>query len=144
MRIRVFDKQKSLKIDKSSARALVKALLSYLKSSPEEISLYFVTTEEISDLHAEFFNDPTTTDCISFPIDAVHLGDVFVCPKTAIDYAKKKGLDPYQETALYIVHAILHLLGYDDLKPSAKDKMRKKEKLCMRQLDELQIYLKPK
>lgn len=140
--ISVYNSQKSLKISKSSTRALVQEILSFLKIPFEEISIYFVTSKKIAKLHAEFFDDPTPTDCISFPIDKDHLGEIFVCPEVAIQYAKKHKIDPHQETALYIIHGILHLIGYDDLEKKAKQAMRKKEKSCMRHLDRLKISLK--
>ncbi len=107
----------------------------------DEVNLHFVTTCVISSLHEEYFSDPTTTDCISFPIDGPEkrdghhvLGEVFVCPQTAIDYCKKHGGDPSQETTLYVVHGLLHLLGYDDLSEKEKRKMRTAEKRHMKNL----------
>jgi probable rRNA maturation factor len=141
--ISVYNRQKDLKIDKSSVQTLVCCILEHLKVSPEEVSIYLVTKKEISKLHGQFFQDPTPTDCISFPLDDKHLGEVFVCPKVAIEYAQKKGLDPYRETTLYIIHGLLHLVGYDDLEPAPRKAMRKKEKSCMRQLDKLQIQCSP-
>lgn len=140
--ISVYNRQKDLQIDKSSVRTLVLAILKYLKVSFEEISIYLVSEKQISQLHDQFFQDPSSTDCISFPIDKSHLGEVFVCPKVALEYAQKKGLDPKGEVALYIIHGILHLLGYDDLEPKERKTMRKKEKSCMRQLEKLKISLK--
>jgi probable rRNA maturation factor len=139
--VRVFDRQKDLKLDKSSIRALVRETLAYLGIAPQEVSLYFVSTKMISDLHLQFFNDPATTDCISFPLDSSTLGEVFVCPKTAIDYAAKNNLDPYEEVKLYIIHGLLHLIGYDDLEPKKRSLMRKKEKSCMGQV---KVQLRPK
>ncbi len=137
----VSNTQKDLPIDKSSVRALVKEVLSFLKISYGEVSLYFVGEKKIGALHAQFFQDPTPTDCISFPIDDDHLGEIFVCPAVALQYAKKRKRDPYRELALYIVHGLLHLIGYDDLETKAKEAMRKKEKSCMRHLDRLKIDL---
>jgi probable rRNA maturation factor len=103
-----------------------------------EVSFQFVGEKKISQLHDEFFNDPTITDCITFPVDLKEaipprvLGEVFVCPKVALDYAKRHGVDPYRETILYIVHGLLHLLGYDDLKPSERKVMRAKERTYMK------------
>lgn len=120
-----------MKFSKGSTRALVKAALAYLKVPCKEISIYFVTEKQIAALHGQFFQDPTPTDCISFPLDEHHLGEVFVCPSAAKSYAKK---NPYEETALYIIHGILHLIGYDDLEEKTRRIMRKKEKSCMRHL----------
>lgn len=132
--ITVLNHQKDLFINKSSVRALVVETLRFLKISYSEVAIYFVSEDEIKKLHEEFFDDPTTTDCISFPMDEEILGEVFVCPKTAIEYAKKRDLDPYEETTLYIIHGLLHLIGYDDLEEKERRVMRKKEKSCMHHL----------
>lgn len=142
MTISVYNRQKDLQIDKSSIRTLVLAILKYLKVSFEEVSIYLVSEKQICQLHDQFFQDPSPTDCISFPIDDSCLGEVFVCPKVALEYTQKRGLDPKTEVTLYIIHGILHLLGYDDLEPSQRKTMRKKEKSCMRQLEKLKISLK--
>ena len=139
MKILVFNKQKDLKLSAKSVKRLVHATLLHEKAPFEEISLYFVTEKSICQLHEEFFQDPTPTDCITFP--GVGSGEIFVCPKTALLYAEKRGLDPYRETALYIVHGLLHLMGYDDLEEKMRRTMRKKEKSCMRHLNDLNISL---
>lgn len=122
---------------------MVSSTLDYLDCQCDEVSIYLVSTKAICKLHEEFFQDPSTTDCISFPLDKKHLGEIFVCPATAVAYAKKKKLNPYRETALYIVHGLLHLLGYDDLRAKDKRTMRKKEKSCMAHLNGLGVFLDP-
>lgn len=112
----------------------MKGVLSHMDASPEEVAIYFVPEKKICQLHDQFFQDPSTTDCISFPIDEEYLGEVFVCPATAIKYSAKNELDPYEEASLYVVHGLLHLMGYDDLTPKEKANMRKKEKSCMNHL----------
>jgi probable rRNA maturation factor len=136
--------QKDLPIATQAARQIVKAVLAREKVAPRHIAIHFVTEERISELHALFFNDPSPTDCISFPIDSLVLGDIFVCPKTAIRYAERHGLDPHEETSLYVVHGILHLLGFDDQDPQARRIMRKKEKSCMAHLKALNLSLRPR
>ncbi len=141
-KVTVYNQQKDLPLSSSSIKNLTSALLSALEISCEEIILHFVSTKKISELHATFFNDPTTTDCISFPLDETILGEVFVCPETAINYSKKHNLDPYTEITLYLIHGILHLLGYDDLTPPEKKKMRRKEKWCLTLLTQKALTLK--
>lgn len=141
MTVHIYNQQKNLPLSKDSARRLTRSILAYLKVSYEEVSIYFVTEKKISELHEQFFQDPSPTDCISFPIDSHHLGEIFVCPAVAIAYAKKRNLDPCEETALYIVHGLLHLIGYDDLEEKARRIMRKKEKSCMRHLSKLGISI---
>lgn len=111
-----------------------------------EIAVHFVSTKKISKLHVDFFDDPTTTDCISFPYDDEEeedrfLGEIFVCPQTAIDYVEKNGGDVYEEVMLYVVHGILHLLGFDDIKEKDRKKMKKEELRTMQYLMSQQIVI---
>ena len=113
----------------------------------DEITIHFVDTEHISALHLRFFNDASPTDCMSFPIDSPNekgycvLGEVFVCPKTALEYAKEHNRDPYRETTLYLVHSLLHLLGYED-KGILEVDMRKAEDRHMKHLIQQNLLLK--
>jgi probable rRNA maturation factor len=135
MKIHIYNRQKDLPLSKPSAKDLVRSALDHLSTPCEEIAVYFVSEKKIGELHTEFFDDPTSTDCISFPLDSRHLGEIFVCPKAALRYVQKKKGSPYIETSLYVIHGLLHLLGYDDLEPKKREAMRKKEKSCMAHLE---------
>lgn len=140
-RLNILNRQKDLLLSRLSIKRVVFALINFLKIDCEELSLFFVSKKKISLLHSEFFNDPTPTDCISLPLDKKYLGDLFICPKVACEYAEKKNLDPYEETLLYIIHSLLHLIGYDDLEAKKKRIMRKKEKKCIDYLKSIQVKL---
>lgn len=138
----IYNKQKDLSLSLSNIRLMIPFLLRNLEIATDEVIIHFVSKSAISKLHDEFFSDPTPTDCISFPLDCPKntstnskhkiLGEVFVCPKVAIEYALEHGLDPHLETKLYIIHGILHLIGYDDLDSSSRRKMRQMEKKCLK------------
>lgn len=136
--LNIQNSQKDLLISKAEIKRVILLLLQNLRVQCDEISVYFVTKREIARLHQTHFNDPTPTDTISFPLDPpgqkphCHLGEVFVCPGIAVDYAQKRGKDPYDETILYMVHGILHLIGYDDQEAEDRRKMRRKERECMK------------
>lgn len=143
MNIFVFNRQKDLKVSSKAVKALVGAVLAHEQAEGGEISIYLVSEKKICELHDEFFGDPSPTDCISFPLEKTPLsGEIFICPKTAIIYAESHGLDPYQELALYVVHGLLHLLGFDDIEPKQRRLMRKKEKSCMDSLNSLKLSLR--
>lgn len=139
MQISIYNHQKDLSLSTSKVKKILVSLLKHLNIETDEVTVHFVSRRKICQLHEQFFDDPSSTDCISLPIDppgansnAYHvLGEIFVCPKTAIEYAEKKGLDPYTETTLYMIHGLLHLIGYDDMTPLEKKKMRRKEKECL-------------
>lgn len=149
MKVTVYNSQKDLKISKSSINSLIQYLLPFLQIQTDEIIIHFVSVKKICELHETFFDDPSQTDCITFPIDSPEsteehriLGEVFVCPKTAIEYGKQNEIDPYLETSLYLVHGVLHLIGYDDLSPLELKKMKKQEQICIDRLKKENLLLK--
>lgn len=131
-RVEVENRQDDLPIAPEAFSSLVWAILKGEAAHADEIGVHLVSLEEICQLHEQYFNDSSPTDCISFPIDGPKerprmLGEVVVCPKVAIGYVEERGGDPYQEVALYVVHGMLHLLGYDDLQPADRERMRQAE-----------------
>lgn len=139
MKITIRNRQKDIKLVLDKIRRMVFLLCKYLSINTDEIIIWLVTPKAISKLHQAYFQDPTVTDCISFPIDSLPkkspyhiLGECFICPKTAYLYAKEKGKDAYKELSLYLIHCILHLIGYKDEDAKDRVKMRRKERACFR------------
>lgn len=146
MKIHVYDSQSHISVQSSSIISVVKNVLDLEAISCQEVSVHLVDSEEISALHEAFFQDPTPTDCISFPIDSSSspyrvLGEVFVCPAVAIEYAREHKIDPLHETTLYLVHGLLHLLGYRDQEDEERLLMRKMEQKHMNDLQKNRLVL---
>lgn len=147
MIIHIVNEQNSLKISSKQVEKLIHQVLNEENCFCDEVSVTFVDTQRICDLHDEFFQDPSPTDCISFPMDLEEddpyrvLGEVFVCPDTAIRYAAEHGGDPYEETTLYIVHGLLHLMGYDDIDEQDCMEMRQAETRHMTKISKLELIL---
>jgi probable rRNA maturation factor len=93
-----------------------------------ELSVSFVETDEIEELHVRYMDEPGPTDVLSFPLDADDvdedgvrlLGDVVIAPSVA---AANNPRAPDQELRLLLVHGILHLLGYDHEEDGEKAEM---------------------
>ena len=144
MEILIYNEQQDLVIDEEKLKKIITLLLKKLDVNTDELSIHFVSKEKIADLHDQYFDDPTPTDCITFPLegDATPyniLGEIFVCPKVAIEYSQDHAIDPHEETLLYVIHGILHLIGFDDIEEKDREQMRKKEKSCMDYIKELVI-----
>jgi probable rRNA maturation factor len=145
----LFNQQRDLPISTESVERVVSFLLQALKIHCDEVILHFVTKRKICQTHQIFFNDPAPTDCISFPLDppkSKHsghtiLGEIFICPKVAIEYGKEHGLDAYEEATRYLVHGLLHLIGFDDIIPEERSRMRRKENQCMKLLSNRGILI---
>lgn len=140
--------QTDLPISTKSVQALVKGFVAHADVFYDEVSIHLVDTATISSLHSQYFDDPTTTDCISFPMDDPEdqgyrvMGDVFVCPATAIEYAKNHQGDSYKEATLYVIHGLLHLIGYDDIEDEDREQMRAAEKHYLDFVEKKKLWLK--
>ena len=149
MKITVINEQDALIICSKQVEQIVEHVLKYENCQCDEVIIHFVNDQTICQLHLQYFDDDSLTDCITFPIDEEEdsyyrlLGEVLICPYTAILYAEKNQKDPYLETTLYLIHGLLHLLGYDDIENIERKKMRQAEKRNMKNLAKLGLELKP-
>ena len=96
---------------------------------PGELSLAFLTDAALARLHADFLQDPSVTDVITFEAQPAlgSAGEICVSADTAWRYANEHRRDFSEELTLYVVHGWLHLAGYDDLQPAKKRRMRAAE-----------------
>jgi len=95
-----------------------------------ELSILFVTDRRIRQINKKFLNHDFATDVIAFPYslkglggEADPFGDIYVSLDTAAREARKGGYSALQELALYCLHGMLHLAGYDDHGPKNREKM---------------------
>jgi probable rRNA maturation factor len=104
-----------------------------------ELSVFFVSAEDMAVLNAEHMGEVGPTDVLSFPIDGgavvevdngggtrgpdrpepdrselpVLLGDLVICPEVASAQAPGHAGTLDDELALLVVHGVLHVLGWD-------------------------------
>lgn len=105
-----------------------------------EVHVVFCDDDEISGVHGEFFDDPTPTDVITFPLegdgsaDAPLEGELLISVETAANAASEQGHDAESESLLYVIHGTLHLCGLDDLTPAGRAEMRQNERRALQEL----------
>ena len=61
-------------------------------------------------------------------------GEIFVCLDEAVSQARRFHTTWQSELVRYVVHGVLHLLGYDDAASRARRKMKAAEDTLVRQL----------
>ncbi len=114
---------------------------------PAEISITFISNDEIRRLNAEFRNVDAVTDVISFPLGengiydrnpetgALLLGDIVISMQKAEQQAELYGHTLQREVAYLIVHSVLHLLGYDHVNGGIEQvHMREREETVLAKL----------
>jgi probable rRNA maturation factor len=97
-----------------------------------ELTVIVASDGIIRSLHQRFFNDPTVTDVITFPLEQDERGralsgEIYFCPSVARRQAHLRHISIRHELLLYAVHGILHLCGHDDLSPRKCHAMHKEE-----------------
>jgi probable rRNA maturation factor len=106
-----FDNRSGVAVDEEGACELARRVLASEGVDAGELGLLFVSPEESRALKQEHLGIDEATDALAFPIDELdnlpdglprQLGDVVVCPQVVGD-----------EWRVPIVHAVLHLIGYD-------------------------------
>lgn len=144
MIIQISNRQDDFEINEDLISSIKKAvkicLFQELKKDDYEISLSFVTEDEIKNLNNNFRNKNSVTDVLSFPledeflIDTNLLGDIIICTKRAIEQAKEYNHTIDREIIYLVVHSMFHLMGYDHMNEEDKKIMRKKEKLALKEI----------
>ncbi len=127
--VEIANLQKHYEINKSKIKKVVKLVLDKEVKSAR-LSIAFVDNEEIKRLNERFLGSNEATDVIAFPLndkETILSGEIVISVETAVQVANRKNSNIEGEIILYLVHGILHLLGYnDDNKKNAKI-MHKKE-----------------
>lgn len=123
--------------------AAAQALLTAVHTSGQfpitegDLSIAFVSDTEISQVHADFMDDPSATDVITFPADESmeSAGEIVVSVDHARSRAAELGEPFSRELSLYLLHGWLHLAGYDDRNDTDRAAMRIAEQQALAIMD---------
>lgn len=123
-------------------RAVKMALQLERNSLDYEVSVSFVTNEEIHELNRDYRGVDRPTDVLSFQMDEeevygemdVVLGDIVISMEKALEQAEDFGHSLTREVVYLTVHSMFHLMGYDHMNEEEKAEMRGKEKAVLKEL----------
>jgi len=124
-----------------------------------EVSLSFVSGEEIRELNKNYRGVDSVTDVLSFPLidldpsraysevislddydivdpdtGEVMLGDIVVCEEKVRSQASEYGHSVKREFAFLVCHSTLHLIGYDHIDEAERSVMEEMQKKIMEEL----------
>ena len=118
--------------ERAFVERVVAAVREHVGRPDLEVSLLLTDDEEIAQLHDEYLDDPTPTDVMSFEMDSG--AEIVVSVETARRVAQRNGTPMNAEVALYIVHGILHTVGFDDKDEQERRRMREAERAILSKL----------
>lgn len=142
----IADRQTMLELDPGFLAEVVRRTLTEENVAASEISVALVDDPEMQDLNRRWLEHDYPTDVLSFLFDSGVVpetdsgsnasgrwieGEVIVGVETAVARASEFDWTPRDEVVLYLIHGLLHLVGYDDREPSDRDEMKRRERsLC--------------
>jgi probable rRNA maturation factor len=101
-----------------------------------ELTVNFLTDDAITILNRQYHKTDSATDVLAFALERSSdkiVADIIVSTDTAARQAKDYKTSVRHEVYLYVIHGLLHICGYDDLKPGNRRVMRRMEKKYLKQ-----------
>ena len=130
--------QEPMRVDRVKLREIVRTVLSGEGKMESEISLVFVDNPTIHRLNRRYLKHNEPTDVLTFPMSDPGskklVGELVIGVEVAWAEAANRGHDVQAELALYVIHGLLHLCGYDDRSRSTTKTIREREGYYLRTL----------
>jgi probable rRNA maturation factor len=118
-------------IEQAELRSLVRKVLKQFGVSRAEVDIVIADDAEMQTMHQRYFQDPRTTDVISFdlsePGENPRCFQILVNAAMALRQARRRRHSPQAELSLYLVHGLLHNLGFDDADARSAKQMHQTE-----------------
>ncbi|MCA9196297.1 MAG: rRNA maturation RNase YbeY [Planctomycetales bacterium] len=137
--IEVNNQQVSLSIDEDAITRAVRTILINEQIQRAQISVALVDDPTMHDLNRRYLDHDYPTDVLSFVLEqqgqAYLEGEIIVSTDTAIRCCTEYHWSATQELFLYVIHGMLHLVGFDDTEDSLRTEMRLRERHYLQALN---------
>ncbi|MFH1355394.1 MAG: rRNA maturation RNase YbeY [Candidatus Omnitrophota bacterium] len=141
MKVTIKNSQKTIPIDRRTIKkTTLKVLSSQSKEKSGEINICFVSDKKIKQLNRLYLGKSGPTDVLSFDLTETYdtekklFADIIISADTALSNSKIFKTDPLYEIHMYVVHGLLHLLGYDDGTLKQRKRMEQKTRQILKTL----------
>lgn len=136
------NRQRAIPVNTRLLRRITKALLdAFFKTADCDLAIYIVRAPEMARLNETFLHHEGSTDVITFDYSedaspSLH-GEIFICIDDALTQARQFRTSVPSELTRYVIHGLLHLQGFDDIRPAERRKMKREENRMLKQVDRL-------
>ena len=138
IRVSVASPQEKVTLNVPALKEIVRVVLAGESIKEAKISLAFVDNPTIHDINKRFLNHDEPTDVITFPLSDPKAktleGELVIGAEVALEQATERGHSVEVELALYVIHGLLHLCGYDDRSAEDSQRMREAERYHLSEL----------
>jgi probable rRNA maturation factor len=129
-------------VDLDQVKAQAELVLGEEGYEHAEVSILFVSDDDIAVWNNRFLQKAGPTDVLSFPVEELTpgsppprnggppllLGDVVIAPDYVARQSAEMGVELSDEMALMVTHGLLHLLGYDHQVEAEAEAMEERER----------------
>ena len=153
-KIEIANTQDHLPIDEALLKEVAGKTFEKERVAAASVSIALVDNDAIRELNKRYLDHDDVTDVLSFLLECESgtspsqqsqegegpslrgagkriEGEVVISAETAVQRAKEFRWTPQEELVLYLVHGLLHLVGYDDRSPMERRLMRQRERSIM-------------
>ena len=128
MEINIHQVPQSLNIREEHLTSIITHVSEDLALNAESLSFVFVDDTYLADLHNRYLDDPSKTDVITFNLGEDKIeGEIYISHDRAFIQAGTYNVTFEEEIVRLMVHGVLHLAGYDDLREEERQKMKLEE-----------------
>ena len=135
----ITNRQRAIPINTLLLRKITRTLLADLLQLDQfELGITIVRAPEMARINEAFLQHEGSTDVITFNYSEsskletrnsklpLH-GELFICIDDALAQARQFRTSWQSELVRYVIHGVLHLRGFDDLRPADRRKMKREE-----------------
>lgn len=128
--VEVANQQQSHFVDQQRLVSTAETILSDQGISTGEVSIALVDSARMQQLNRQYLDHDYPTDVLSFPLEQGEpfSGEVVLCTDVAAEAATRYGWQFDDELLLYLIHGVLHLVGFNDKTESERVEMRDRER----------------
>ena len=145
----IANRQRTVSLNTRLLRDFTKVLLAeLLKPEDFDLSINILRAPEMARINQTFLQHEGSTDVITFnyaenskletpnPKLPLH-GELFICIDDALSQACEFRTSWQSELARYVIHGVLHLRGYDDVRAADRRKMKREENRLLKEMARL-------
>jgi probable rRNA maturation factor len=152
--VAIANRQRTVSLNLKLLREITKRLLTeLLELEAFDLSIIVIRAPEMARINETFLQHEGSTDVITFDYaqnalptsrrlsqtklptgrrQHIH-GEIFICIDDAISQAREFRTTWQSELARYVIHGVLHLRGYDDIRASDRRKMKGEENRLLKE-----------
>ena len=126
MKIQVHNEIDNINLSREKLIELTGWLCDEIKLPIETLEIIFTDDEKLREMHEKFLDDKDYTDVMTFNLgtEDVIEGEIFISSDRAQENALRYDVSLEVEICRLIIHACLHLAGYEDNNESNRQRMK--------------------